>query len=284
MKEISTKYGNFIPQHTDNELRRKEILPITYHASGAVKSLPLEKQALVTTPVGDIPAELITFHSNGGINRIFPLNGKLSGYWSQDDEAALAEPVTIETPIGSITARIISLSFYENEALRSVTLWPGDTVSVSTPVGFLEVRIGISFTPDGKVSSVEPAKPAHVETPAGVITAFDPDAVGVNGDENSLVFDKNGEVTRVTTTLTRLKAIHPDGAVSVFTPATRESLCSEAEEEIVPMTVFINGPEVAIRTKANQPPTRVPREKHVFFTEPYLPQLANSLEMMRCSV
>lgn len=284
MKTITTRYGEFTPQHTASELRRKEIIPVEYHDNGMVKSLPLEEQVVVSTPVGDIPAELISFHENGNLSRIFPLNGKLSGYWAQEDEESLAEPVSMKTPAGTITARIIGLSFYDNGALRSITLWPGDTVSVSTPAGFFETRIGIGFTREGEVKSVEPAKPTPVATLAGEITAYDPDAVGVNGDDNSLVFGKNGEVLRVTTTLSLLKAVHPNGTTSVFKPGKRESLCSEAEEEVVPMIVEI-GPE-AVRVKKDfyAPATSIPKDSHLFFAEPYLPQLMNSLEMMRCTV
>lgn len=284
MQTISTPYGDFIPQHTANELRRKEILPVEYHDNGVIKSLSLEKQVVVTTPAGDIPAELVSFHENGSLSRIFPLNGKLSGYWSQEDETALAEPVTLETPVGTIKARIIGASFYDNGALRSITFWPGDTVGVSTPAGFFETRIGISFTPDGKVKSVEPAKPTPVFTQAGEITAYDPDAVGVNGDDNSLVFDGNGEVVRVTTTLSLIKAVHPNGSTSIFKPGKRESLCSEAEEEVVPMIVEIDPEAVKLRWDMFSPATAVPKDKHLFFAEPYLPQLMNSLEMMRCSI
>ncbi|CCH50127.1 hypothetical protein [Pseudodesulfovibrio piezophilus] len=284
MQTIETKYGEFIAQHTANELRRKEILPVVFHESGVIKSLPLESQQTVVTPAGEIPAELISFHANGCINRIFPLNGKLSGYWAQEDEANLARPVTLVTPSGTITTRIIGISFYENETLRSITLWPGETISISTPAGMLDTRIGVSFTPDGEVSSLEPAKPTPVKTAAGEITAYDPDAIGVNGDWNSLVFDKSGAVVRVTTTLTRVKAVHPNGTTTVFTPGTRESLCSESEEEVVPMVVEMDQSAIRVRTSADRPVATLPMDTHVFFSEPYLPQLANFMEMMRCSV
>lgn len=284
MQTITTKYGEFTPQHTANELRRKEILPVEYHGNGTIKSLPLESQEMVATPLGDIPAELVTFHENGTLSRVFPLNGKLSGYWSQEDEEALAKTVTLNTPAGTITTRVIGVSFYDDEALRSITLWPSETISVSTPAGFFETRIGIAFTPDGEVKSLEPAKPTPVKTMAGEITAFDPDAVGVNGDENSLVFGEDGEIVSVTTTLTMLKAIHPNGTTSIFKPATRESLCSEAEEEVVPMIVEIEEDAVNVKMDFYAAATIIPKEQHLFFAEPYLPQLMNSLEMMRCSV
>jgi len=284
MTSFTTRYGDLTPQTSASELRRKDIEPITYHGNGQVKSIPLETQTPIVTPAGIIPAELISFHENGTINRIFPLNGKLSGYWTQEDEESLTAPVRLLTPLGKREARVISVSFYDNEAIRSITLWPGETIPVSTASGFIEARIGISFTRDGAIESLEPATPSLVKTLAGEITAFDPDAVGVNGDANSLVFDKDGNVIRVTTTLSKLKAVHPNGTISHFAPGTRESLCSESEEEIVPMVVSIGKQTIAIQTTATAPACKVPLDQHLFFTEPYLPQLANSLERMHCSI
>ncbi len=284
MQTISTQYGELIPQHTDDDLRKREIMPVEYHASGAVKSVPLEKQAMFSTSVGEIPGELVSFHKNGTINRIFPLNGKLSGYWSQEDEAALSKPVTLTTPIGLVRVKVLSVSFYDDRSLRSLTLWPGETLSVPTPVGPIEARIGVSFTRDGKVRSLEPSKPTAVPTRAGEMTAFDPDAVGINGDANSLMFDEEGKVCQVITTLTKLTVVHPDGHTHCHIPENRESLCSEAEQEVVPMTVTFTKDAVSVSTDPDEVPQTLPREGHVFFAEPYLPQLANPFVELHCSV
>jgi hypothetical protein len=273
-----------IPQHTSDDLRKREILPVEFHGSGGVKSVPLENQMVIATPAGEIPAELISFHENGAINRIFPLNGKLSGYWSQDDEAGLSKPVTLTTPIGLVRVKVLSVSFYDDRSLRSLTLWPGETLSVPTPAGPIEARIGVSFTPDGKVRSLEPAKPTTVPTRAGEMTAYDPDAVGVNGDANSLVFDEDGKVSQVITTLTKLTVVHPDGHTHCHIPENRESLCSEAEQEVVPMTVSFTKDTVSVSTDPDAVPLTLPREGHVFFAEPYLPQLANPFVELHCSV
>jgi hypothetical protein len=284
MQTISTQYGDLIPQYTDDDLRKREILPVEYHPSGALKSVPLETQTVIATPAGDIPAELVSFHENGTISRIFPLNGKLSGYWSQEDEAGLAEVLTLTTPFGLARARILSVSFHDNRIMRSLTLWPGETISVPTPAGPVETRIGVSFTREGKVASLEPAKPLSVPTPAGEMTVFDPDAVGVNGDRNSLVFDEDGKVAQAVTTLTRLTVVHPDGHHESFIPEYRESLCGDSDREVVPMTVCFGKKEVSIRTNPDSAPTVLPRVGHVFFAEPYLPQLASPFGELRCSI
>ncbi|MCJ2163487.1 MULTISPECIES: hypothetical protein [unclassified Pseudodesulfovibrio] len=284
MQIISTQYGDLIPQHTDDDLRKREILPMEYHPSGSIKSVPLERQTTIVTQAGELPAELISFHENGVINRIFPLNGKLSGYWSQEDEAGLAEPITLISPIGVLTAKFLSVSFYENQSIRSVTLWPGETLSVPTPVGVIETRIGISFTRDGKVRSLEPAKPTLVKTLAGEMAAFDPDVVGVNGDANSLAFDESGEVCQVITTLTKLKVITPDGHTQGFTPEYRDSLCGDTDKEVVPMKVRFNEREVTVQITPDAGALHLPRAGHVFLAEPYLPQLTHPFGTLRCSI
>ena len=45
-------------------------------------------------------AELVTFHADGSLRRVFPLNGKLSGYWTEADEGALAKAMELSTPLG----------------------------------------------------------------------------------------------------------------------------------------------------------------------------------------
>lgn len=274
MQIIDTKYGQLMPQHTTDDLRKKEILPVVLHDNGTPKSVPLENQTIIVTPAGKIPAELITFHENGSVNRVFPLNGKLSGYWSESDEMQLAEPVTLTTPSGEMRTKIISISFYENGALRSMTLCPGETISLSTQTGFFEIRIGISFTPDGAIKSLEPAKPTSVKTPAGEITAYDPDALGVNGDTNSLVFNDAGEVVSLTTTMNSIIAVHSDGRTTFFTPEIRESYCSETENEIIPMSIRFGDKTVTIRITPESHFQQIPRARHLFFSKPYLPQLA----------
>lgn len=283
MQTIQTRYGELTPQHTTDDLRKKEVLPVCYHKNGTPKSVPLEMQTSIPTPVGKIPAELVTFHANGTLNRIFPLNGKLSGYWGESDEAALAEPITVQTPAGTITAKIIALSFHDDETLRSLTFWPGEVVDVPTPAGPIKARIGLSFDRDGTLRSLEPASPTPVSTPIGDIMAFDPDAMGVNGDTNSLAFDACGAVTRITTILSRISVVRPNGQSSVYEPLSRESYCSETEQEPVPMTIGISEDAISIRTHCDTPLMRIPTADHVFTAESSLPR-QNTIPLMGCGL
>jgi hypothetical protein len=281
---LETPLGPLTPQHTTDDLRKKEVQPVVFHQSGVIRYLPLESQTMVPTPAGDIAAEMVTFHPDGCLSRIFPLNGKLSGYWSQEDEAGLAAPTTLLTPVGVITAMIINVSFYPSGAMRSITLWPGQALSIPTPAGVIQTRMGVAFGPDGAVRSIEPSKPTPVATPAGEIMAYDPDAVGINGDVNSLVFDDDGGVARIATTLTRLTVAAPDGRTTTFLPEERESLCGDTEREMVPMTVQFTAGTVIVRTSPETLPALIPRAGHAFFTAPYLPQLAHPFGQLRCSI
>lgn len=277
MQPITTKYGELIPQHTADDLRKKEILPVEYHGSGTPKSVPLETQTVIPTPAGDIPAELVSFHKNGTINRVFPLNGKLSGYWSEADEMELARPVKLLTPVGAITACIISISFYDDETLRSITFCPGETVAIATPTGFYETRIGVSFYPDGAVQSLEPARPIPVKTMAGEIMAYDPDAIGVNGDKNSLIFDNKGNVVQATTTLSQIKVVKSSGETTHFAPEYRDSYCGDSEQEIIPMIVGFQEQTVCISTKPEAPATEIPKTDHAFYSGAHIPQLMHGV-------
>ena len=276
MQTILTQYGKLIPQHTANSLRQKEILPVECHVSGSPKSVPLEHQQIITTPIGDLPAELVTFHKNGTLNRVFPLNGKLSGYWSEADESDMAKELTIQTPVGAITARMISVGFYECGALRSITMWPDETVSIETPVGFIEARTGISFSKCGRLRSLEPARPTTIPTPAGEVTVFDPYAIGVNGDCNSLEFDDSGTVCKFSTVTTQIRAVRSDGRTTVFSPRQRESYCSDSEQEPIPMRVSLEHEHLKIQLTPEMSPVSTPVKNTLFFSTPIIPEFMAS--------
>lgn len=278
MQKLMTNYGELIPQHTTDTLRKREVLPVEYHENGTPKAVPLEEQTVIETPVGPIPAEMVTFHENGTLNRLFPLNGRLSGYWGEEDEAGLAEPVTIATPAGSITSRIIGIAFYDTGALRSITLWPGDNISVVTPVGKLKARVGISFTPDGQLRSLEPAEPTPLQTRIGEITAFDPDAMGVNGDNNSLEFDSNGGIRRISTVITEITATRDDKTIR-YTPGCRESLCGNTETEPVPMTVTFSDTTVTVKLSPEEAAQSIPLDSTTFRTNPVIREFMGSIAM-----
>jgi len=280
---LETPLGALPVQHSTDDLRRRTVQALYFHDNGVLRHLPLETPTEIPTPAGPMLAELVTFHKGGELARVFPLNGKLSGYWSEEDEGRLTAPTTLATPLGPVTARLISASFRPDGALHSLTLWPGESLDVATPAGVLAVRVGVSFRPDGSVQSVEPARPQSVATPVGLVRAYDLDACGIHGDSNSLAFGPDGSVTRVATSLTQLVAVGPEGRELRFTPGNRESLCGNSEREPVAMWLEFSPLAVSVRAAPEAEPVVLPRAVYRFRTAPHLEQFANPFGKMACS-
>lgn len=283
MQVFTTPYGELVPQYSTDDLRRKELQPVQLYADGNPRLLPLESQTVIKTPAGPVPAECVSFHPNGTIKRVFPLNGKLSGYWTEADEAGLAKPVVLRTPAGTMTVRVISICFYESQALRSITLWPDEVVSVQTPVGMIRARSGVSFYPDGSIRSLEPAQPTPVMTDIGEVIAYDSDAVGINGDTNSLTFSRDGSVVAATTVSSRITVVCPDGSRASHVPSYRESLCGDSEHEVAPMQLTFSDQTFDIRLTPKEDPLQLDRERYVFFTTKFMPPLPCGLGRMACA-
>jgi len=280
---FDTSLGPLIAQHSTDDLRRRTVQALSFHPSGTLRALPLERPTRIATPAGPMDVELVTFHADGSLCRAFPLNGKLSGYWTQEDEGRLAQPVALATPLGVVRAKLIGACFAPGGEFLSLTLWPGETLAVETPVGPLSARVGVSFRPDGGLRSLEPATPQNVPTPAGAIQAYDLDAVGICGDVNSLGFAPDGTVSRVSTSLTRVLAWGPHETQLAFTPECRESLCGDTEREPVPMRLEFKGDVARIRNRDNTPWTELDLSRWSLRSEPYLRQFANPFGKMSCS-
>jgi hypothetical protein len=281
---LVTSLGRLTPQHTIDDARRMTKPPVTFFQNGQVRSVPLEKQTMVPTPVGPLPAELVTFHENGAVARVFPLNGKLSGYWTEADEAGRAETLRFTTPVGPVAARMVAVAFDPQGRLRSLTLWSGETLTVPSPAGDIPVRLGLSFHPEGALRSAEPARPVEVSTPAGPVWAFDPDAVGISGDDNSLVFDPTGAVARVATVRTALTVRLPDGTGLEIAPAVRESICGDSEREITPLVLEFADDAIVARHGPARPAAILPRTGAVFSTRPHVPAFAVAFSPKQCSM
>lgn len=198
--ELSTPAGVLVPQYEPEDPRRQRVQPVELHPGGGLKAVSLQEKAVIETPVGPMAAERVTFHPGGQLRRVFPLDGKISAYWSVENETALAGPQRMQTPIGVVSARIISVHFFPSGALRSVTLWPGERVTIATPQGLASVSVGFSFHESGALRSFEPDAPFEAKTPVGTLLAFDTDPEGgMAADLNSLQFDEAGNVTALTT-------------------------------------------------------------------------------------
>jgi hypothetical protein len=200
---ILTHAGELVPAFTETN-RRKNKYSVEFYKSGMIKAVALDEVQEISTPIGEFPAELVTFFQTGELKRFFPLDGKISGMWSEAEEKALGIPLSFEFPFTSFSAIISGVAFYKSGRIRSVTLFPGETISIKTKYGDIPTRNGFSLYESGSLESLEPASPVQIKTPGGTITAFDPNAVGINADLNSLVFEEDGAFRSFTVTENRL--------------------------------------------------------------------------------
>lgn len=200
---LVTHAGELVPVYTETH-RRKIKYSVEFYKNGMIKAVALDEQQEIQTPIGEFPAELVTFFETGELKRFFPLDGKISGLWSEKEEKELAIPFTFDLSFTKFTAIITGIGFYKSGDIRSITLFPGEAIAIQTAYGEVMAHNGFSLYESGELESLEPSIPAQIQTPIGVIATFDPNAVGVNADSNSLVFDKSGRVTSLVTVNNRI--------------------------------------------------------------------------------
>lgn len=196
--ELSTSYGIMIPQYT-TDYRKKRHYAVSFYPEGSLRRISLEQATEVTTSIGTLNAELITFYKSGNIKRIFPLNGQLTAFWEENDEYELANKLPLDLSFGKLNTKTIAISFYEDGKIKDLTFWPKEKIKVQTPLANINVRIGISLYPNGSLKSLEPAYPTKLSTPIGALLAYDKNANGISGDINSLNFTSDGVLCCLTT-------------------------------------------------------------------------------------
>jgi hypothetical protein len=240
---ISTNYGDLVPQYGDPGVRKKQLKALSFYKSGKLKSISLENQTEINTPIGVFPAEMITFFEDGSINSLFPLNGQIGGFWSEEEEGALAQKYDFTFPFENFSAKIIGLRFYPGGNVRSLILWPNERIIIDTPAGKIPVRIGFKLFEDGSIESVEPAEPIIIETPIGSINAYDANAVGIQADTNSLRFDGNGRLTSLAT-FDIITVKKSSGEKKITFPKQKPGLMGEFEK--IPIKLIFNDDTVII--------------------------------------
>jgi hypothetical protein len=214
---LVTHAGELVPAYTETH-RRKNKYSVEFYQCAMIKKIALDEMQEVQTPLGKLPAELVMFFETGELKRVFPLDGKISGMWSEQEEKSLAIPLSFELPFTAFTAIIGGIAFYQSGVIRSITLFPGEIVPVTTKYGEIQARNGFSLYESGKLESLEPSAPVVIQTPIGKITAFDPNALGVNADINSLMFDEDSKIISLTTVQTRVSARTADERLLLFAP------------------------------------------------------------------
>jgi len=241
---IKTPYGDLVPQFTEEfkqfQRRKKFRASIICHCNGELKSIALEEQMDVKTPLGTYPAELVTFYKDGSLNRIFPLNGQIDGYWSEADEGELAEIYSFQLSVGRIVSKLISLRFYPQGILKSLTFWPGAEVILLTPLGDVLCKNGLSLYSDGALKSTEPIKPTLIETLFGRVLAYDPNAIGIHADTGSLMFHQDGTLKAFMTVVNNFEIKDKKGKVTLIGPREIPSYISDDATEIHPVKVIFD--------------------------------------------
>ena len=242
--QMPTKYGILTPQFDDSKDRKKFTKSVSFYKNGAIKSIALNDQTEIKTSLGTFPAELLTFYESGAIKRLFPLNGKITGYWGEDDEYKLSPLLDFDLGFGKIQTRVISIYFYESGNIKGLTLWPKDTLTVSLPFGKVSVRIGITFYEDGNVKSFEPNIPTSINTPLGRITAFNTLASGINGDLNSVNLYNDGAIESLMTSTDKILVTSFQGKKQSFEPMLRQNPLLLDKKEINPLIIEFNQSKV----------------------------------------
>ncbi|MFT8394657.1 hypothetical protein [Propionibacterium sp.] len=196
---VHTACGDFVPHYSEPDVRTKDLKSMSFYPSGAVRTISLEQQTLVPTVLGALPAELVTFYETGELDSVFPLNGQISFSWSEAEERKLAKPFAFSFSFGEFTTTVINVRFYPTGEVKSLTMWPGESIKLKTPAGFYPCRAGLRLHPSGALASFEPAMPIAIRTPIGFVQAYDVDAFTMAGDQNSVRFDEDGHLTHVST-------------------------------------------------------------------------------------
>lgn len=247
---FATIYGELIPQYSIGaygERHKKYRNSISFYENGHIKSVALEKQTPINTPLGLIPGELVTFYEDGSLKRVFPLNGKIDGFWTEEHEGTLCKEQTFDLPIGKRSTKIIAIHFYKSGAIKSLTLWPGETLDVTINSQVYRVRIGISFYENGCVKSIEPDSKIAVNTSIGLIYAYDKDALGIHGDTNSLNFSPNGDLIALTSTHSGIKVKNFSGtSVEWLEPMLIDSIIEDDEKTILPIKIMFQQDTITI--------------------------------------
>ncbi|MCW3806704.1 hypothetical protein [Plebeiibacterium marinum] len=235
---LETSVGNLIPRYTlDDDSGRKKEAPVKFYKTGELKSLPLEKLTEIPTSVGTIKSELVIFYKSGALYRTFPLNGKVTGFWTEENECELAEIIDIQTAVGEIKVKPIYLQFYETGELESLLFWPNEHVKITTDMGEMLIRKGISFYKNGKVKGFEPLEELAVNSPIGKLKVFDPDPNGIQAESHSLCLNEDGSVQSVITSSNQIVVKKGSVEYKRFSPKLVTSYCNENAFFISPLKI-----------------------------------------------
>ncbi|HEY8804831.1 MAG TPA: hypothetical protein VIM42_06955 [Clostridium sp.] len=244
--KIKTIYGDLIPQYDEAEVRRKYKRSIAFYESGNLQCISFQKQTNIDTSIGKLPAEFVSFYDSGKVKRIFPLNGKITAYWTEQNEYELAEELNFNFEFGIFKKKVIGINFYESGGVKSLTLWPRDFINIPSPYGIIETRIGISLYPNGDIKSCEPRKQTVIKSIIGELHAFDLGAIGLNGDRNSLNFYEDGTVKSLSTSADIITIKDIFGQLNVYKPGLTPNNFNDLIMDVIPLNIEFYSSKVKI--------------------------------------
>lgn len=205
MDKVKTKYGSFTCCSDASDLRKKYRCPVEYHLNGEVKSIYLQDAEEVSLPEGRFQAELLTFYEDGSIKRLFPRYGQLSSYWSVEDEVEEAPEYVFTVNGQDLKIRPQCLYFYPSGKIRSVTIWPTDSVTVNTPKGPVTSKLGFEIYENRAIRSIEPSFGTVFDTEYGKAKPFMIRKHMLHAEDASTRFDNTGNLTSFATLHTKVE-------------------------------------------------------------------------------
>lgn len=276
--QLHTTIGNLIPKYQITESRTRDRDAVSFYENHELKSIYLEEPTQIITPAGNITCEFITFYESGKIHRVFPTYGKVSGTWSEEDEIQLTPRIELNIGSTAIHNKLSCICFYESGSVKSISLYPGETVTVKLQENTMEVRIGISFYENGRLQSVEPAEPVLVETPVGKVFVYDNDPVGVHGDSNSLILDEAENIYQVTTVQTGIEIVDRQNQAIRIQAESKRSLLDIDKSQMFAIQIIFETDYIKI-IDSNQEQRIFDKDNYTFSTfynAMYRPQSCSS--------
>ncbi|MGN0143567.1 MAG: hypothetical protein ACI398_01195 [Clostridium sp.] len=235
LNEITVNDQIYIPRYSLDNVRKKEFPSIKLYKSGKIKSLDLEDKSLISVLDKDYSVEKVVFYETGELKRIFPLNGKLSGYWSEDDEYKLAEEYDFKFKFAEFKSKVISIQLYKSGKIKSITLWPNEKIKITHNGQLINIHTGFSLYESGELETCEPVIATCVTTPIGKIEAYDPGSIGIHGENNSLKFNNDGTVKALATSSNIIKIIDEKGKNYIYSPKEVFLYVDSAAKDIIPV-------------------------------------------------
>jgi len=140
----------------------------------------------------------------------------------------------------------MAIYFYESGSVKGLTFWPNDSISIQSPLGEVDARIGITIYPDGRLKSFEPNKPIAVNTPIGEIIAYNPQAIGIHGDMNSFNFHGDGSIKSLMTSNNMVTVIDQNKKQVTWGPNLKPGLLNDNKMEATPLRLEFSQGHVSI--------------------------------------